>query len=171
MGNHSPQCGALCWNQSAPEGAVAWVAGPKRGLCVTFPALVGSPCTHKGHSWEQGGQGSAPSTQHQPGAGDQRILRGTTLPPPLFAAHPAANTSSHQLPSAFSPVVPHNPHLATSILYFFLLSLSKLLGPGVLCWGAEQFTALSCKIPRANASRVNLPPHKREDTRAGAKSP
>lgn len=78
-----------------------------------------------------------PSTQHQPGAGDQPILRGTTLPLPLFAAHPAANISSHQLPSAFSQVVPHNPHLQTSILHFFFLSLSQPLGPGVLCLGGR----------------------------------
>lgn len=36
--------------------------------------------------------------------------------------------------------------------------------------GAEQFTALSCTIPCANAKGVNLPPRKPEDARDGAKS-
>lgn len=36
--------------------------------------------------------------------------------------------------------------------------------------GAEQFTALSCTIPGANANGVDLPPHKREDAQDGAKS-
>lgn len=144
-------------------------------------AVWGFPCTHEISLHTQrsllAAKRTGLSTQH-PAPSTSQELETSTSPGAQRSQSPLCSPPSREYqqqlaplcPSALSQVVPHNPHLQTPILHFFSLPLTQPLAPGALCLGAEQFAALSCKIPCANANEVNLPPCKREDARDGAKS-